>query len=319
MIETLQRWSAERGYRVAWGPAAVVNIVRREILELRATGALDTNLFDSELAGVAAGPEYGPEQSVVIVAKPDPAYLVSFDLGHERFDALLPPTYFRYRPIFEDVRQDLERHGLPGVQLDHLTAPLKTIAARLGLVRYGRNNVTYVPELGSYLQLCGYVAGAALPERPIAERGELLPDCESCELCVSVCPTGAIDPDRTLIHAERCLTFANETLDAAIRDSKGAAGEGAWPSWVPAWAHNCLLGCLECQRACPANPPLPIGHSGLRFSAEETRALLAKPAPENPRVEDGIRLKLAWLGQPYSEPVLGRNLLALLQARAQTP
>jgi site-specific recombinase XerD len=32
----------------------------------------------------------------------------------------------------------------------------------------------------------------------------------------------------------------------------------------------------------------------------------------------GIRIKLAWLGQPYSEPVLGRNLRALLKARAHT-
>ena len=31
--------------------------------------------------------------------------------------------------------------------------------------------------------------------------------------------------------------------------------------------------------------------------------------------ECGIRFKLAWLGQPYIEPVLGRNLRALLDAR----
>ncbi len=143
----------------------------------------------------------------------------------------------------------------------------------------------------------------------------MLPDCESCAMCASVCPTGAIDPDRLLIHAERCLTFANETAGEQPGDSKGDAAGESWPSWVPASAHNCILGCLECQRSCPANPPLRVEHSGVSFSAGETRTLLEQSVPEKRRAEGGIRLKLAWLGQPYAEPVLGRNLRALLRAQ----
>jgi hypothetical protein len=78
-------------------------------------------------------------------------------------------------------------------------------------------------------------------------------------------------------------------------------------------AHNCLVGCLECQRACPANPELKIERTGLVFSAAETRRLLSGNSAADDRAETGIRAKLAWLGQPYIESVLGRNLRALLQ------
>ena len=59
-------------------------------------------------------------------------------------------------------------------------APLKPLAVRLGLVRYGRNNVTYAPGMGSYIQLLGYLTDASLPLpdgwRP--QEPTLLPECE---------------------------------------------------------------------------------------------------------------------------------------------
>ena len=88
-----------------------------------------------------------------------------------------------------------------------------------------------------------------------------------------------------------------------------------WPDWVPARAHHCLVGCLACQRACPANSKLRVEDSAVRFSFAETRALVETDAAQTDRAEIGIRAKLAWLGQPGLEPVLGRNLRALLAAR----
>jgi epoxyqueuosine reductase len=38
--------------------------------------------------------------------------------------------------------------------------PLKSLAVRSGLAAYGRNNVCYVPGMGSFLELVGlYMAG----------------------------------------------------------------------------------------------------------------------------------------------------------------
>jgi epoxyqueuosine reductase len=156
--------------------------------------------------------------------------------------------------------------------------------------------------LGSYIQLCGYWVDATLPQIEEASTVSLLKQCENCSICASVCPTDAISEDRVLLRAERCLTFFNENTDD-------------WPEWVSPQAHNCLLGCLECQRACPANPELRIEDTGLSFSAAETRRLLSPESTADERAETGIRAKLAWLGQPYVEFVLGRNLRALLQSK----
>jgi epoxyqueuosine reductase len=302
MIDRLQAWATQRGYRVVWGPGSVVENARREIVKRRSGLEIDSRFFEHELESLVGRGSDSSGGSVVIIAMPRPAHMVSFDVDGKQFDALLPPTYFRYRATFEDVRMDLAEHGLPGIQLEYLTAPLKATAGRLGLVRYGRNNVSYVEGLGSYLQLCGYWANVSLPQMEEAESAtpSLLPQCEDCGICVNVCPTGAISEDRVLIRAERCLTFLNEN-------------PGDWPDWVNPRAHNCLLGCLECQQTCPANPKLPIEHTGLSFSAAETRRLLSGGSTLDDRAETGIRMKLAWLGQPYVEPVLGRNLRALLQ------
>jgi len=171
-------------------------------------------------------------------------------------------------------------------------------------VKYGRNNVTYVDGLGSYFQLFGYLTDAALPAPERTDFPEsLMPDCDGCGICMSVCPTEAIVEERMLLHGERCLTFLNEN-------------PGVWPEWLNVRAHNALLGRLECQRACPANPELAIEDTGVCFSASETRLLLSGESAPDDRAETGIRSKLAWLGQPYCEPVLGRHLRALLRARS---
>ncbi len=303
MLEQLLEWARERGYRVAWGPGRLAGEAASEVRGRRARGELDEG-FWAEVLVTIAGDRGAVEGTVVVVAVPRPAHRVRFELPDGPFPAVLPPTYVRYRETFEDVRQDLERNGLPGARVDFLPGPLKPLAARLGLVRYGRNNITYAPGLGSFIQLCAFATDAALPEEPGAEtRGPaLLDECEGCGACLSACPTGAIGDDRVLLSAHRCLTRANE-------------GEGGWPEWAPGWAHACLLGCLACQQACPANPPLTIEETGVTFSAVETRGLLEAAEAGAGSAGSGARIKLAWLGLDYPSAVLGRNLRALLDAQ----
>jgi epoxyqueuosine reductase len=301
MMERLQRWAAERGYRIAWGSGSIVEKVRCEIEARRSGSEIDERFYEHELKAIAGGAKSAEGRSILVVAMPRPAHVVHFDVNGQDFEALLPPTYFRYRATFEDVRMDLAENGLPGARLEYLTAPLKSIAVRLGLARYGRNNVSYAEVSGSYIQLCGYWVDAFLPQPGEEKSASLLRQCENCGICAAACPTEAISEDRVLLRAERCLTFLNEN-------------DGDWPGWVSPRAHNCLLGCLECQRACPVNPELRTEDTGLAFSAAETRWLLSPDFAAADRAETGIQIKLAWLGQPYVESVLGRNLRALLNA-----
>lgn len=95
-------------------------------------------------------------RSVVVVGIPRPAHRLMFELEAGQLEVTLPPTYVRYADLFKEVRDNLtsaipELHG----HLDILVAPLKSVACRLGLVTYGRNNLTYIPEWGSYFQLVG--------------------------------------------------------------------------------------------------------------------------------------------------------------------
>lgn len=310
MVESLQSWARQRGYQVAWGLPTALRAARDDVLSRRRSGELDTAFFEANLASFDAGdtPPWDGPATVVVVVMPRPAHTVAFTIGSRSVEAVFPPTYVRYQPLFEEVRQDLQQHGLPGARIERVTVPLKPLAARLGLVRYGRNNVTYAAGLGSYFQLFGYLTDTALPLpagwRP--REPELLPECEGCRVCAAACPTGAIGEDRILLHGERCLTLINES-------------PGAWPDWIPPSAHNCLLGCLLCQRPCPANRDLPVESTGVVFTAEETNALLGADGEHEGSAWDGLRAKFEQLGQPDQEPVLARNLRALLAAQARQP
>ena len=206
------------------------------------------------------------------------------------------------------LHEDDGGDGLPGARVEKLDVPLKSLAARLGLVRYGRNNVTYASGIGSYLQLFGYGTDAALPLPPgwQPREPELLAECAECPVCRALCPAGAIGADRVLLHAERCLTLVNES-------------PGAWPDWIPSSVHHCIVGCLLCQRTCPANAELAVENSGIVFTADEISALLAGDAERNGAVWDGIRAKLNELGQGGMELVLGRNLRALVDVQTGSP
>jgi len=304
MDKILRSWAGKRGYRVAWGPAEAVDMAREAVLACRDGGGLDGEFFHDHIEELFDPDDSERGETVVVVATPRPAHRVAFNLGGSRFDALLPPTYVDYRRTFENVREDLAANVLPGARVERLVAPIKTVAALLGLVRYGRNNITYAEGMGSYLQLCGYTTDAqlAIPEDALAQRPRLLPECDGCTVCLATCPTGAIEEDRALLRAERCLTLANENA-------------GGWPTFAPPRAHHCLLGCLRCQRSCPANPKLEIADTGVCFSAAETASLLDGDKSTDGHTENGIRFKLARLDQTNARPVLGRNLRALVDAR----
>lgn len=302
--QSLRRWAAGRGYRVGWGPLEVVTAAVADVRARRISRELDvyaSEAFSSESAESLAARGLA---TVVVVVKPRPAHTVLLDHAGERLEAILPPTYFRYSNTFEDVGWDLREGGLPGARVETLRAPLKQVASRLGLVSYGRNNVTYAPGLGSYIQLLGYLTDARLPLPDPWRTSEpaLLPRCQTCRACLVSCPTGAIGEERVLLNADRCLTLAN-------------GNPGPWPPWIEPKAHHCLLGCLLCQVRCPENPKLRMESTGVAFTREETQALLSESEDHLGPAWDGVREKLTRLGQPGAEAVLGRNVRALVASR----
>ena len=239
-----------------------------------------------------------------MVAVPRPAHRLSFELETESFEVTLPPTYVRYSALFKEVRDDItaeipELHG----HLEVLVAPLKSVACRLGLVTYGRNNLTYIPEWGSYFQLVGYVTDEDIGIADDWCPGPLtlMPECENCAICSSACPTGVINEERVLLHAELCTTLFSEQLGDLNHDLSA----------------DCLFGCLACQQVCPANSGLlQIEPVGVTFDRRETETILSgHDARARDNTESAAR-KLAVLGLT-EEALIGRNLARLIAGHSQ--
>lgn len=132
-----------------------------------------------------------------------------------------------------------EKHHLQAKKV-HL--PLKLLAARTGLGHYGRNNISYVDDFGSYHKLTAYYTSLELSETPWSDL-HFHPYCAECHICEANCPTGIISRVHYMIDTSKCLPLPNEI-------------EGDFPDWVKPADHSALMGCLSCQSLCPINPPI---------------------------------------------------------------
>ncbi|MGE5530276.1 MAG: 4Fe-4S double cluster binding domain-containing protein [Patescibacteria group bacterium] len=309
MADSLRDWVRDKGYLMACADPGVLTSVRAELAERRRAGELAEDFYRANLDQFSYGTDAAlPEiRTLIVLAIPRPAHRLVFELEDGQLAAIIPPTYVFYRRTAEKLRDELAPNLPAGSSAALLNAPLKAIAARLGLVRYGRNNITYAPGLGSYHQLVGILTDADLaPLSGTAMNSyPLMPECDNCQACLKACPAGAIRRDRILLDAERCLTLLNENA-------------GPWPAWLPASVHHCLVGCLACQSVCPANRDL-FRYEEITpgFSAAETARILAGPAGEDDPAWRGIRAKLAGIGLFGYEDTLARNLGALIANRGE--
>jgi epoxyqueuosine reductase len=282
-------------------PASMVSVgrlqeVRHDIEELLRNGELDRALYDAYLSRYAYSvPDSFPEAlSVVVIAAPSPTLRVRFMTAAGPIETLIPPTYANGR-VVDAKAKEIMTMAAPEARFERAFLPLKTMATHSGLMRYGRNNIGYVPRLGSFFRLTAFFTDLDMKEEKWGER-ERMPACRKCTKCVEACPTGAIERERFLVHAERCLTFLNEL-----------PAENGFPSWVRSSSHNALIGCMLCQKACPYDKSsLDNIKEGPSFSEAETRTLLDDPGGADPSLVE----KLESVGLETS--VFPRNLRVLM-------
>jgi epoxyqueuosine reductase len=118
------------------------------------------------------------------------------------------------------------------------SAPLleKAWAAEAGIGWQGKHSVVINKKIGSFFFIGILILNIELDyDKPLA--GEF---CASCRVCIDLCPTGAINENRT-IDARKCL--ANLTIEE----------RGPIPEEIIPKMGGRVYGCDRCQEVCPWN------------------------------------------------------------------
>jgi epoxyqueuosine reductase len=280
-MEELFSQLTQRGYKGRVVAIQHLGDLQEEIEGRYGEGLFDQELYQTYLAAFAFRlPDSLPEaRSIIVVAVPQSQTGVTFTWNGERVRFIIPPTYFE-QGTENRVRELLARVLEPaGYRVAEAVLPKKLLAVRSGLAAYGKNNISYIPGMGSFYGLV--VVYSDLPaQEDHWQEPQMMESCRNCSACLRHCPVGAIPSatpslrsglrlrtgtsERFLLHAERCITFHNEK-----------PGDIPFPAWIdPSW-HNCLIGCLHCQRVCPQNREfLHWVEERVEFSQEETALLL---------------------------------------------
>ncbi|MCJ7763515.1 FeS-binding protein [Candidatus Bathyarchaeota archaeon] len=249
----------------------------------------------------APPPELANAQSLIVVAMPRPLTRAIFMWKGKSQSFILPPTYTAYdeKRIYVE-RAVAEEVGKYSYKVATAMLPLKLLAVRSRLAKYGRNNIAYVSGMGSFMRLTAVYSDKPC-ENDSWQEARVMKRCETCDICSKACPTSAIAPDRFLLRAEKCLTYHNE--------KKGSI---PFPKWIkPSW-HNCIIGCIRCQAACPENKQFLqwVGETA-EFDEAETKLLLKGVPIEQIPASTMEKMKLLSLTDYFD--MLPRNLSALLK------
>ena len=201
-------------------------------------GYIDTRGFEI--------PEKLPNaKSMIILAIFTKLALIVFHLEGRKYEIMIPPAYYD-DALTNEILEDLILKKIikePGYKIE-LTRNLhlKLLAVRSGLGKYGRNNICYVDEMGSMLNLYACYTNFQFEEDNWTEM-KMMDHCSNCKICINNCPTNTIPTpsDETfVINAGKCISVYNEI-------------DGKIPNWISADAHNALMGCMRCQLPCPGN------------------------------------------------------------------
>ncbi|MEW6525000.1 MAG: 4Fe-4S double cluster binding domain-containing protein [Bacillota bacterium] len=296
-MDQLENWARARGYRAAQVALASLQAVLDELAARHERGefapGIRTRLANALLA---KWPLSSRAKSLVLVAVPAPVHSIVFDTGQGELEATVPPTYAYFGNTALMVRTQLQQ--ALGEHFWPARVPLKALAVRAGLARYGRNNLVYVADLGSFIQLLGFESDLEVEPGRAGLEPELLAQCAGCRVCREHCPTGAIGQDRVLLHAEKCLSLVNQA-------------PGDWPDWVLPSVHNSLLGCMACQDLCPANQGRRVKAVLGRVPPAETQALL-QGGREAEALQEALEARFRDWGLQCGVEVMSRNLRVLL-------
>ncbi|MFX1364948.1 MAG: 4Fe-4S double cluster binding domain-containing protein [Promethearchaeota archaeon] len=256
----------DRGYKGKIISAKHIPELRQDIKKHLEAKHLDPDFYEEYKSyfEFESKVDFADIKSLFIIAVPQPQFETIFHCNNKKISLLIPPTYLYGRKVIDQMIKLLSEILTPrGYNVAYARLPQKTLAVRSSLAEYGRNNITYVPGMGSFHRLTTLYSDFPTEEDSWQEL-KMMDMCKECQACTRKCPTGAIPTDRVLLRVERCITYHNEHPP-----------EISFPDWIDLKWHNCLIGCLYCQKVCPANKKVINWiESGPEFNEEETNLIL---------------------------------------------
>jgi len=297
-----------KGIKINYGIISIEHFpeLQRDIQQLDEEGKISTNSqFREYIENMKfeVPDNFPTAKYVVILAREDKLALVNFIFKGKKHEVMISPGYYQSGLKNEDLidliqTQIIKEKGFKVENAQELH--LKLLAVRSGLTRYGRNNISYTNDLGSFLALSAYFTDFDFKNDVLHEK-KMLDECGNCKICMKACPNNCISEDNFVINVDKCITLYNEV-------------EGEFPNWIKPDTHNALFGCMKCQMFCVANKQ--VMKNPIRFddiTEEETNALLNgdKDITILESISKKLRISIA-SNADYYLPLIKRNLGVLL-------
>jgi len=303
MKQEIIAWAKERGYKVKLSSIELLQVVLDKLERRTISREIQVDFFARYFSSFTRwqDPGINGASSIIIIAKPRPAHTFKVEFRGKIRRFIFPPTYVRYQETFNEVLTDFKQHfEKDKFQITLLSAPLKSLAVHTGLVAYGQNNLTYIPDFGSYFQLIGIVTNlpVAQNDQDLNRQEVMAERCQTCQACVLACPLQAISSERFLLFAEKCYVSYSESPEPL-------------PPGMKSPSPDCIIGCLKCQEVCPMNKgKLRYEDTGIYFTAAESEVIINN-GTSSPLWKE-IKGKLESLGLSEDYLIQLRNLRHLL-------
>ena len=297
----LMRQALAKDIKLAIAPMRMLEDARADITKLAAENALNDYQKLIMQRYVFDVPDVGfTPKSVVIAAWRKRLYRAVFRHGGKEAACFVEGDENSRPPSVGGMQYVMDIFAAAGFKAEQPPGllPLKLLAVGSGLCEYGRNNIAYCGDWGSFVRL-GHCVSDIEPEDYAWRSAFNMAACEKCGNCIKNCSTGAILPHRFLIDNEVCLTRINNRDGAPL------------PGHVPPTIHHALYGCYRCQEICPANTAHFADVDEIIFDEAETAAMLN--ADSFLDCPEGIRKKLWHYDTGAKYECIPRNLRLLLE------
>ncbi|MEW5923196.1 MAG: 4Fe-4S double cluster binding domain-containing protein [Candidatus Zixiibacteriota bacterium] len=281
-------------------PVARANDLKNWIEEQHRRGIIFEGVYKQYYPNIKFNPfdSLPGAKSIIVAAVPRPITKATFAHRGKEYNFYLPPTYSYNLETTQDVMSMIKEIIAPaGYHIAVARLPEKMLTVCSGLGEYGRNNISYVPGMGSFHQPVAYYTDME-PEEDSWREPAMMDVCLDCFACMLDCPSGAIPEGKFQLDASRCIVFYHEV-------------PGDFPAWLKTEWYEYLIGCMYCQRVCPVNEPFIdwVGEEEY-FTEEETALILNNAMSEEKYPETFAKMRRFGI---ENMKIIPRNLRILME------